>query len=106
MLRGMTAIVLAAGMAGCGLLSPPSGQPASRPPHAPSAMPAAAPLEAELPGHLQRGQTPDEIRRVVSDAYSHVPQEPILRIETQAHLRAIHALSLNPRSTSQRGHRA
>ena len=59
---------------------------------------AQVPVEAELTPHptgsLKSGES---VLRAVLDAYSQVPQEPILRIETQAHLRAIHALAMAPR---------
>jgi WD40 repeat protein len=97
MLRWIVLILLTVGMAGCSLLAwtpdreaPASGKSATSFPTR-----SAAPLEVELPGHLQHGQALEETRKLVLDAYSHVPLEPILRIETQAHLRAIHALAVN-----------
>lgn len=56
------------------------------------------PVEVELASRVPtEAKSTEAVLRSVLDAYSHVPLEPILRIETQAHLRAIHALALAPR---------
>lgn len=58
---------------------------------------AASPTSPGSNQNRMDSKTSESVLRAVLDAYSNVPQEPILRIETQSHLRAIHALALAPR---------
>jgi len=97
MMRRMTGAALLLGLCGCaGVAFPPFGEPAAA--TAPTPAASSAPVEVELAGRAA-GETKsrEAILRSVLENYSHVPLEPILRIETQAHLRAIHALALAPR---------
>lgn len=91
----MLGVVLA--LAGCGGLPfPVTGDaPGSSAVEMSASM--VGPEEAEMLGRNRSEKSPEKTLHAVLDAYSHVPLEPILRIETQAHLRAIHALALAPR---------
>lgn len=97
MMRQMMGLGLLLGLCGCaGISFPNFGEPA-----APAVTPMAGspvPVEVELVSRASsEPKSSEAVLRSVLDAYSHVPLEPILRIETQAHLRAIHALALAPR---------
>ena len=98
--RRMAGLGLLLGLCGCaGVSFPPFGQPeAAAVPAATATLSTPVPVEVELVGRAA-GETKSKeaVLRFVLDAYSHVPLEPILRIETQAHLRAVHALALAPR---------
>ncbi|MDK9713966.1 caspase family protein [Sulfuritalea hydrogenivorans] len=97
MMRRIMGVGMLLGLCGCaGLSFPNFGEPAAATP-APMAN-TPVPVEVELTrGPSGAAKSRETILRSVLDAYSHVPLEPILRIETQAHLRAIHALALAPR---------
>lgn len=101
MMRQMMGFGLLLGLCGCaGISFPNFGEPA-----VPAVTPAVTPMvsspvpvEVELVSRPSgEAKSSEAVLRSVLDAYSHVPLEPILRIETQAHLRAIHALALAPR---------
>lgn len=96
MMRRFIALGLLLGLCGCaGIPFPPFGDPAA----ASAAQLPGTPIAVEVELGSSGGETKstEAVLRTVLDAYSHVPLEPILRIETQAHLRAIHALAMAPR---------
>lgn len=101
MMRRWAGFGLLLGLCGCAGVSFPNLDETAAAGDAPVAAPAASaqvPVEAELVSRAAgERKSREAILRSVLDAYSHVPLEPILRIETQAHLRAIHALALAPR---------
>jgi hypothetical protein len=106
MMRRIVGMGLLLGLCGCAGISFPllGEQPAAKAAATADASPPEAELTSRVPTEAKPGETgAGETRPVaavlhsVLDAYSQVPLEPILRIETQAHLRAIHALALAPR---------
>lgn len=99
MRRQLMACGLLLGLCGCaGVSLPLFGEPTATAAPAVATATSPVPVEVELASR-PTGEAPSHegVLRSVLDAYSHVPLEPILRIETQAHLRAIHALALAPR---------